>query len=213
MLTEQICSGPCGNVLSISEFSFRRDSQDYRRVCKRCIRTQRQARIIVIGKEVWLEKQRKRARVQRKKKPQIQRNAHRRWVIKNRARANEIQRRYAQRTDHATDKKWRDNNRERWNAYMRDYQATRKAKNGDMVNLIHQVRALLPPSLPPEMREDVSQQVLVSILSGECRLSSLKTAIKNAIRDCNRFGNSFQFTSMDAPLSESGLTLADVLEG
>lgn len=80
--------------------------------------------------------------------------------------------------------------------------------------LVRTVNELVPRTLPAEVRSDVCQDIMVSVLTGEVQESDIKSAVKAHIAQHYRLfpAHSYRTVSLDAPIwGNSGRTIADTL--
>lgn len=82
-------------------------------------------------------------------------------------------------------------------------------------DLIMQIVAGLPPGLPPEMIEDVSQELALAVLCGDVQRDNISGAIPTYMRAYNRmFSKKYGDLSLDAPVpGTDGLTYGSQLRG
>lgn len=86
----------------------------------------------------------------------------------------------------------------------------------DAASLIRLIDNLIPRVLKAEQREEVSQEIILAILSGH--LSSdpetIRKRVQKFVRENNKTrANKFRDISIDAPLGDADLTIADSLVG
>jgi hypothetical protein len=72
----------------------------------------------------------------------------------------------------------------------------------------------VPKGVPPEMREEIVQQLAMEILNGDKAFAVLRQQALAIKKRLNRdYHNRLQMMSLSQPIAEDGLTLGDVLEG
>lgn len=202
-----------------ANFAFRTDAQCLRHTCRDCQRTQRKERFNKdkYGKDAYyrnLKRERLRARRSRRKNPEINRKATAKWREKNRDKSNAIARAYYYRRGREYMKGWRVRNRDWFNAYMRDWRRLNKLKVSDTDDLVNLIADALPNRLPSEVRDEVTQELLVRVLSGKVRLSQLKQNVKPLVAKFYRDYANRSLLSLDMPIRNSGnLTLGQFVEG
>lgn len=82
--------------------------------------------------------------------------------------------------------------------------------------LLRSIEALLPNSLNAEQKGDLCQDLMLAVLSGELSsdVAEIKPRIREYVRRHYKIGaNKFRDVSIDAPLGDSDLTLAETLVG
>ena len=76
------------------------------------------------------------------------------------------------------------------------------------------VERLVPKSLPADVRSEVFQQLTVAILARKIKVVEaerfIPRLVSQAFRECR---GEYKTISIDAPLGENGITLAEMLEG
>jgi hypothetical protein len=81
----------------------------------------------------------------------------------------------------------------------------------------HQILAMVPRHLSPDMRDDVAQSIFVALLEGSLRRDEVRKRLPEFVtahnRDVNRYSTGkFGLISIDAPMfAESSTTLADTI--
>jgi hypothetical protein len=81
-------------------------------------------------------------------------------------------------------------------------------------SLSEQIERVVPKTLPAEVRDEVCQELALRLLTRDISISGLAKATQDYVRKFySDYQSKFGPISIDAPLTEDGLTLADVLEG
>lgn len=221
-----ICNGcQIDKEATQANFAFRNDAQCLRHTCRDCQRNQRKARCrkdeYGEGDEAYwryLRRERLRARRSRKKNPEINREATARWRAKNREKSNALARAYRARRGAQYMKEWRARNKDWYNAYMRDWNKLNKLKTRlcglSPTELINLVASIIPPNLATEIKDEVTQELLTRVLSGEVRISRINEQVKPLITKFYRDYANRGLLSLDAPVGGyEDLTLGQVIEG
>jgi hypothetical protein len=91
--------------------------------------------------------------------------------------------------------------------------ARKKGATGQPSDLVSIVARAIPLAIPPEIRADICQELLLSVLEGELSLADLKKGVAAAVTKYNRmFPGKFGPISIDAPIpGTEGFTIADTL--
>lgn len=196
-------------------FAWRRDAQCLRRQCRDCMTAKRkEPKPDDPEGHRRRRRERLRARRQRKRKPEINRRAHAKWCDKNRERKNEYMRAYKAMTNDRHTKQWRAKNRERYNQYMADWRRRNKIKSGDGTDLLSEVLWLIPSHITGEVREDIAQELVLRVLSGETQLSEIRTSIKPLLTKFFRDYADRRLLSLDAPVQGfDNLTFGETIAG
>jgi len=87
-------------------------------------------------------------------------------------------------------------------------------KRSVSITLAHRVEMLVPRSLPADIRAELCQELAIQILARKLKLADAEQAmaglIRRAFKTCR---GDYREISIDAPLGENGITLAELLEG
>lgn len=213
----QTCT-KCKTEKPISEFYFRADAQNYRRVCKVCYQ-ETNHRYYYADHEKTKASNAERLRRARKEHPERNPIHCRKWRASHKEHwARLVRKHQPQRVAYL--KKWRERNREKYNAYMRRYNAfTGRVKENrrSIEDKLEIVLGFIPPGFPVELRDDLSNELIVAFLEGNLRISKMAEDVKGIIKRFNkRVGrwDSFKSVSLDAPVpGTDGLSYGDMLEG
>jgi len=75
------------------------------------------------------------------------------------------------------------------------------------------IEAAVPKQLPYEVRDEVCQELALELLTGNVKHSDIQIAAKSFIkRFFKEYQNKFGDLSLDAPITEDGFTLGDLLD-
>lgn len=81
-------------------------------------------------------------------------------------------------------------------------------------NIVDIVMQAVPTTLPQDVREEVSQELMVEVLGSSSSLQLLRNRAIALTKKINReYHNKFKMVSLDAPINEDGTTLGELMEG
>jgi hypothetical protein len=97
---------------------------------------------------------------------------------------------------------------------MRDWRRLNSLKVSDGNELMDLIASALPTGLQGEMKDEVTQELLVKVLSGKIRMTQIKQAIKPLVTRFYRDYANRSLLSLDAPVAGfENLLLSEIVEG